>query len=217
MKIDYTIVTFENVDLFPRQAEKLRGYFVNKYSNFEVLSNHKGNKLIYSYPKIQYKVIKRMPVLCGIMDGARIAAGIGAITEDINISGIQNKIFQKEIKNRLEDYGTHNDYISYKFITPWIALNQRNIKHYRQSSEIEKDEILNKILIGNILSMSKGLNYSVNSKLHVWLNVNKCIVKFKNVDMIGFKGYFKINFRIPDYLGIGKSVSKGFGTIKCIS
>ncbi len=34
--------------------------------------------------------------------------------------------------------------------------------------------------------------------------------------MIGFTGTFTFttNFLIPDYLGIGKSVSRGFGTVK---
>jgi hypothetical protein len=32
--------------------------------------------------------------------------------------------------------------------------------------------------------------------------------------MIGFLGNFSVNFEIPDYWGIGKSVSRGFGTIK---
>jgi len=31
--------------------------------------------------------------------------------------------------------------------------------------------------------------------------------------MIGFKGNFMVNFEIPDYWGIGKSVSRGFGTL----
>jgi hypothetical protein len=32
--------------------------------------------------------------------------------------------------------------------------------------------------------------------------------------MLGFLGNFSVNFEIPDYWGIGKSVSSGFGTIK---
>jgi hypothetical protein len=32
--------------------------------------------------------------------------------------------------------------------------------------------------------------------------------------MLGFLGTFSVNFEILDYWGIGKSVSRGFGTIK---
>ena len=32
--------------------------------------------------------------------------------------------------------------------------------------------------------------------------------------MIGFFGTFQVNFNLPDYIGLGKSISRGFGTIK---
>ncbi|NOX21076.1 MAG: CRISPR-associated endonuclease Cas6 [Nitrospirae bacterium] len=31
--------------------------------------------------------------------------------------------------------------------------------------------------------------------------------------LLGFLGTFSVNFEIPDYWGIGKSVSRGFGTV----
>ena len=34
------------------------------------------------------------------------------------------------------------------------------------------------------------------------------------VPMLGFIGTFSVNFEIPDYWGVGKSVSRGFGTVK---
>jgi len=39
-------------------------------------------------------------------------------------------------------------------------------------------------------------------------------VEFKGIRMIGFKGEFTVNFNIPDFFGIGKGVSHGFGTVK---
>jgi hypothetical protein len=44
------------------------------------------------------------------------------------------------------------------------------------------------------------------------LKQTKAILKGKQ--MMGFKGIFKANFMIPNYLGLGKSVSRGFGTIR---
>jgi len=32
--------------------------------------------------------------------------------------------------------------------------------------------------------------------------------------MLGFLGTFSVNFEIHDYWGIGKSMSRGFGTVK---
>jgi len=35
-----------------------------------------------------------------------------------------------------------------------------------------------------------------------------------NTPMLSFLGTFSVNFEISDYWGIGKSVSRGFGTVK---
>ncbi len=122
--------------------------------------------------------------------------------------------FEKKISINNDDYGITNDYIKYEFLSPWIALNQKNIDEYRKSNDMEREEILKKVLIGNVISMSKGLNYTVNDKVKCWLNLEKREVNIKNIKHVAFIGEFKVNFNIPDYFGIGKNVSKGFGTIK---
>jgi len=38
-------------------------------------------------------------------------------------------------------------------------------------------------------------------------------VRLKKVEMAAFTGSFVTNFTIPDYFGLGKSISRGFGTI----
>jgi len=39
-------------------------------------------------------------------------------------------------------------------------------------------------------------------------------VNFKGKRMTAFTGIFKTNFYLPDYLGIGKSVSREFGAVR---
>jgi hypothetical protein len=43
--------------------------------------------------------------------------------------------------------------------------------------------------------------------------MNRCL---KVTPVIGFGCEFMANFSIPDYLGLGKSVSRGFGAVKRI-
>ena len=94
-------------------------------------------------------------------------------------------------------------------------IEMRNIVEIKEVFKtIDKEEILKKILVGNIISMSKGLDYTVKEKIHCWINLKEKEVIIKGIKHIGFVGEFKVNFDIPDYLGLGKSVSKGFGTIK---
>ena len=198
----------------PRDSEKIRGYLGNKYDELDILHNHKNNKFIYRYPKVQYKIINDKPIIVGINEGANIITNIG-INDDMLIIGDKPiNTFEKKISINNNEYGIANDYIKYEFLSPWIALNQKNIDIYRNSSDMEKEEMLKKILIGNIISMSKGLNYTVSDQVKCWVNLRKVDVNIKDIKHIGFMGEFRVNFNIPDYLGIGKNVSKGFGTIK---
>ena len=83
----------------------------------------------------------------------------------------------------------------------------------------ERRELLENILIGNILSVSKSLGYTVAEPIKAEIGkMREVKTRLKDVPMIGFLGTFSVNFEIPDYWGIGKSVSRGFGTlIKCNS
>ena len=63
--------------------------------------------------------------------------------------------------------------------------------------------------------MSKGLDYIVPGPIKVDIPTLKEVnTSLKRNPMLVFFGKFEVNFKIPDYLGIGKSVSRGFGTVK---
>jgi predicted nucleotidyltransferase len=109
--------------------------------------------------------------------------------------------------------------MAYSFLTPWLPLNEANYARYQAGRLVERKRLLERILIGNILSMSKGLGYVVTEKIEISrLDVYpvRTPVRLKGVEMTGFKGTFAVNFELPDLIGLGKSVSRGFGTVRRI-
>lgn len=216
MNLDYTMVKFENLRVPKTYSSKIRGYFGNKYKEYEVLHNHRDNGFVFEYPKVQYKIIDENPLICALNEGCSIVAKLGVLEDEITIDHKSFDISQKEIIKKKVNFGINNDYIEYKFLSPWMALNQKNIHKYDKCNNIEKEEFLKSILIGNIISMSKGIGYTVPNKIYAWINLEEINVKLKGINMKAFKGTFKTNFIIPDYLGIGKSVSRGFGTVKAV-
>jgi len=65
--------------------------------------------------------------------------------------------------------------------------------------------------------MSKSLGYTVPVPIKANINRLEEVQMFlKGIVMLGFLGTFSVNFNLPDYIGLGKSVSRGFGTIKKI-
>jgi hypothetical protein len=197
-----------------RDGSKLRGFFAKKYSFEELMHNHGEDGHIYRYPLVQYKVIDGIPTLLGLDEGSNLILDIGISEEEINIEGARFCLERAEITTESTFFGITDKINEYIFKTPWLALNQENITKYNAADEIERDHILTKILIGNLLSMAKYLNLRVEDEIRVKLNIKPIKVNFKGKIMAGFRGGFKSNFCLPDYIGIGKSVSRGYGSIK---
>lgn len=218
MELEYILLKYDDVKMDRRDTPKLRGYFANKYNEYIELHNHKDDKFVYKYPIVQYKVIDNIPILLGLKkEGIDIVKEVFFTNNQLRISTKEYDIYEKNINMYKREYGSTKDVYKYEFLTPWIGLNQKNNKEYRQANIIDKELILNRVLVGNILSCSKYLGYTVEQEIKVKSSLKKMIVQFKGVKMIGFTGSFYTNFMIPDYLGLGKSVARGFGTIKRIS
>jgi len=215
MDLEYTLYRFNNVRLNQRDSMKLRGYIANRFKHY-LLHHHVRDKILYRYPLVQYKVIDGNPIIIGINEGAKLVVEIGVNNNELIIDELSFSVNSYSIMKDTVYIGETPDYVHYRFISPWLALNEKNYELYKNSNSIEQEELLKRLLIGNILSMCKGIGYNVKHELKCWLNVDKCLVNYKDIKMIGFKGEFKVNFDIPDYLGLGKAVSRGFGTIEKI-
>lgn len=200
-------------------AKKIRGYLGNIFFNHPYAHNHKPDgSLIYQYPRVQYKVIDGNCILIGFFEGSEIVIKTFHDLKEINMNGRWHEILSKGLETYNASFSITSHHLTYTFISPWLALNSENYQKYQTTGSIDKKKaLLKKILIGNIISISKSIGYTVSSlieaKLHYFKEVN---ISLKGTTMLGFLGTFSINFEIPDYWGIGKSVSRGFGTIKKI-
>ena len=216
MPTPQTIIRFPEIELRTRDAHKLRGYFGNLFrEKSELLHNHlKGGKFKYDYPKVQYKVIDSTPTLVGIADGAELLTELFLKIRELNIDGEIYPVHQKNIEARQVEPGAAVAPKTYRFETLWMGLNQRNHGVYNDANLLEREKLLERILVGNCLSFFKSLDIFLETKLHARGSFTEKSTSFKNNRMIAFDGMFEINADLPDYIGLGKQVSRGFGTIK---
>lgn len=198
------------------EAEKIRGCLGHLFWDNPYAHHHKADgSLIYRYPCVQYKIVNGAFVLIGFDGGLDIVKNTFHDLKEINFNGTWKEVLSKGLENYIAIFGISPKKNTYSFITPWLALNEENYEKYKKIEEkAQKKELLNKILTGNIISMSKSLGYTVEKPIEAKiLRIKEVSVKLKGVKMIGFLGSFSVNFEIPDYFGLGKSVSRGFGTI----
>lgn len=215
MDIELLILKLSKDLISRRDIPKLRGFIAGKYSqNIEFHNHTKDGGFKYGYPMIQYKVLDSIPILIAINEACQLLVKLSFELKEININERMIEINEKEFMVKKEQFGISQVLLQYCFLTPWMALNQDNYKLFLNYNCTEKKELLNKILIGNILSISKSLSYSIDEKIIVDSSLVPCKINFKNQAMIAFKGEFRTNFYIPDCLGIGKAVSRGFGAVK---
>ncbi|MCH8534725.1 MAG: DNA repair protein [Flavobacteriaceae bacterium] len=211
-------VQFPEIELKTRDAHKLRGYFGNLFKEHApLLSNHyEDGSLRYRYPLVQYKVIGKTPILVGVNEGGELLTQLFLKINELNIDGKTYGIQSKNISSTNSEIGFSENLHEYKFKTLWLALNQKNYQKYNKlEDEAEKDDMLRSILVGHVLSLFRnaGIELENSQRLMAKLNVEQKQTKFKDITMLAFTGSFVINAVLPEYIGLGKSVARGFGTV----
>ncbi len=215
-------LTLTGIRLNPSQTHKFRGYVGNIFSEYDLIHNHDPitGRHLYRYPLVQFKVIQNTPRIIALTQKAvNIFTDIFMGMDNIIIENRHIPIHEKDLKIERVDFGFTNEPFMYEFITPWIALNQKNYAAYLNlNTQEEKNDHLGRILVGNILSMAKylGLHIESHERIRADLRLKQKPVTLKGQKMIGFQGFFKTNFHLPDDTGLGKSVSRGFGTVRRI-
>lgn len=209
------LFTFRSDRPILTDISKIRGFFASHFKEFSLFHQHYEDKLMYQYPLVQYKLINNIPVIMGINDGAELLKTIYNEFDSISLGTEIYSIFERKLIVRTEKFGLWiKKMVSYRFVTPWYALNQKNYQKYQEFSVPGKISLLKRILIGNILSMSRGVDYDVPHEIICQLKVKPRKILVKNTRTIGFTGTFAVNFQIPNYLGLGKLVSRGLGMIQ---
>lgn len=219
-KLPLTKIRFPEINLKTRDAHHLRGYFGRLFEQHSpLLHNHydSGN-LRYAYPLVQYKVLNNVPTLVALDEGAELLTKLFLKMTEIHLNGKSYDITNKQIEQCIAHTGYSEDLHEYEFSTLWMALNQDNYNTYRKADSVGRKKLLTRILVGNVLSFFKYTDIQLEKGQQLMGKVftEERTTKFKNRNMVAFKGRIVINAELPNDIGIGKGVSRGFGAIRKI-
>ena len=205
-------------DIAGHQIPAFRGAVAAKagYEN-DKFHNHEGNNsLKYRYPLIQFKRIRGQPSLLCIDEGVdEVHHFFNATPWELDLNGKPVNLNLEKLDVNQYVMQVWDKFFPYK-IRNWIALNQEAYRQFHQlDSEIEQRKMLEKKLIGNIISMAKGIDWTVekNIELRITGNIDWHLVQFKGQTFQGFSLEFETNVFLPPLLGLGKGVSLGYGTV----
>jgi len=215
MQITQTIIHFPGIELQTRDAHKLRGYFGNLFREHSpLLHNHYADgSSRYAYPLVQYKVIDKTPMLVGFQEGAELLVSLFLKIREIDIDGTKFPVLAKNIRQKQVELSVNQQLYNYSFKTLWIALNQENHRKYLLLDEPGKTQFLNRQLQNNILSFYKGLSFRTSERIMAIAKLKENQTRLKDQPLLAFSGGFTSNAFLPEMAGIGKAVSRGFGTV----
>lgn len=207
-------ITYAKINVgTPRKisASKLRGYMGHLFIQDAGFHHHDDNP--YRYPLVQYKSIAGTPMVLGIKEYAGVVLDKISGLREIVMPGSKAEVTSVEfskITHRISDKVTR-----YEFQTPWIALNSTNYEKFRTVAPEIKHRFLENILVGNFLSALKGMGIWADYKIYAsieWLR--PVYVTVHKNPFHSFHARLAANIHLPDLIGVGNSVSKGFGAVK---
>jgi len=199
-------------------TKELRGFFATQLAGYTELHKQDSKSFIYRYPVIQYKLIKDTHTVIGINEGAEVLKTICGESPEIRLGTETWRIIEAGTAIKDEEFGVSDTVHAYEFATPWLPFSQENFrKFYKLTGKAERDGFVRKILVQNIGSLAKSLGYELPGPVRCDTNFHFQKERIGEIGDITFTGKFQANFAIPDLLGIGKSVSQGFGTIHRIT
>lgn len=170
----------------------------------------------YSYPLIQYKRIrKKAAIFC-------IGEGVETIGKLLNAQDYEISLGNRSLRLDIENISPKRNIVQtwdstfHYYLTNWLALNSTNYQEYMAMDNLsDRIDLLERILVGNLLSFAKGVGIEIEQQIICKLISfeEPRLVKVKGVKVMSFNCEFKTNMSLPDYMGIGKHASIGYGTV----
>ena len=189
----------------------LRGYLGHLFGSADTEFHHHDDNP-YRYPLIQYKKLGKTLVVVGINDYAKtVQSRIPTLTH-ITLPTTKVRVTAVTLETKITPIA--EVFAAYRFVTPWLALNSDNYAKYMSLDAKLRAGFLEGILEANVLSFLKGVGIRAPFRIRARLGPTRPTSVMCNGNrFMGLWGGFALNISLPEHIGVGKSVAKGFGAI----
>ena len=194
---------------------QVKGVFMKQFANEKIVPFLDGKlRSKYLYPRVQVKILNEQIYIVGINEGVDPVLSLVGNLESFNFGDITVKIEKIDIEQNKDPVLLVDKLLRYKFVTPWVALNAGSSKKFKGIEEDNKILFLNKLLGQNLLFLSKELGLDTDSKIYTKVEVDS--IDPHNHEENGwrsFNGEFRTNFMLPNFIGFGNGITRGYGSI----
>lgn len=211
----------------PWELPAFRGAIAEKAGyEHDLFHNHDNEKGGYHYrlPLIQYKQDHGHPMLVCLNEGIEELHHFFSQPDwTLSLNGRPAPVRIRKLNVQQFSLGIHERPLRYH-IRQWIALNEDNYATYiRLSGAVERLALLQQILQNQLVGLLFQLGYAApedndDPAQRVTVRIQQLKeerwVDYKRVKMLAFSLEFTCNVALPDYVGLGKGCSTGWGVVK---
>jgi len=196
----------------------LRGALASAFPEEPLLHQHKRDGVIYRYPLIQYRWWDGNGIVIGFHEGACLLPKLPLLEHQFQLGNSIVRIIDIETQFAQEDVKPASRLLRYRFMSPWLPLDQENFEKYKIMSQNQRADERDRIIVGNLLTALRGLNIEFPDRLYATVQVYRTVTCFyKGQRLLGFMGRLLTNVLLPDDLAVGRAVSHGYGWLKRVN
>ncbi|MBN8685009.1 MAG: hypothetical protein J0L99_20345 [Chitinophagales bacterium] len=206
--------------LEPWELPAFRGAVAKKAGwEHELFHNHKAETggFHYRFPLIQYKQDHGRAMLVCLNEGIEELHHFFSQPDwTLTLNGRPAPVRIQRLDVKQYQLGVWEKPFRYH-IRQWLALNEENYETYRNhGSLLEKIFQLQQILRNQLVGLLHQLGYTPEHTIEVFVQNlrDERWVSYKGVKVLAFSLEFSCNVALPDYIGIGKGCSTGWGVVK---
>jgi len=206
------LVTDKPVRKTPYQV---KGVFMRQYPDLKVIPLLDGRyRERFLYPRVQVKILNEQIYIIGIGEGADPVQELIEQFEFLDFGNITFQVVDVDAESYTDHFHPIHRLIRYRFITPWVALNQTTGSRYRFLNNVERVGFLNRLLGQNIVFLAREMGLELTDQVYTKVNLTSLFPRPVDENNWGaFSGEFRTNFILPNYLGLGNGITRGYGAI----
>ena len=194
---------------------QVKGVMMNQFPDEEIVPMLDGSyRQKFLYPRVQVKILNEQIYIVGINEGVDSIKAIAKKMDFLDFGNITFQILDNEIEEHQNRFQPVTKLIRYRFVTPWVALNQTTGYRYRNLNNADRVNFLNRLLGQNIVFMAREMGMELEENIFTKVTLSSLFPRQVDENNWGaFDGEFRANFVLPNYLGIGNGITRGYGTL----
>ena len=198
-----------------KTAYQVKGVFMKQYPNSSAIPMLDGRyREKFLYPRIQVKILNEQIYLVGIKEGADPVLEMTKELELLNFGNITFNVLDIDVEESIDQFKHVDQLLRYRFVSPWVALSKNTQNRYKFLKNKDRTAFLNRLIGQNIVFLAREMRVELNDKVYTKLRLDSLFPKpVHENDWGSFSGEFQTNFVLPNYIGVGNGITRGYGAI----